>query len=139
MNTVELLKTSCCYQKIFFFNPQTKLIILFSFLNIVRIINITTFEEITWLQLETSQVFQWMSQGLIFILIIFVTFLIITCCKEFFLLFCNPLHDYLEFNILRLKIEIKYPKQFKIEKFQFFLSFAVLVNFPKEKKIHISV
>lgn len=64
----------------------------------------------------------------------FCDFFIITCCKKF-LLFCNPLHDYSEFNILRLKLTlIKYLKQSKIEKSQFFLSFAILVNFPKRKK-----
>lgn len=46
MNTDELLKTT---EKSFSLHPQNKLVILFSFLNSVRIINVTTFEQINWL------------------------------------------------------------------------------------------
>lgn len=46
MSTDELLKTT---ERSFSLHPQTKMIILFSFLNSVRIINVTTFEQINWL------------------------------------------------------------------------------------------
>lgn len=65
----------------------------------------------------------------------FCDFLIITCCKKFFLLFCNPLHNYSEFHTPKLKLTlIKYPKQSKIDiKISFFLSFVILVAFLNEK------